>query len=414
MFDDIVIGSGLAALGAVLGLLPDKGRRIAVLCGPNLNRFSYYDNNRTSPCAFLGEGGLGTHWHGVIPTGQRHVFGESSDRDFTELFARFYPHTQIGVRLGSAGFFVPWRPVRPFAELARLAHRVRPERLLLIREEALDLRFDGKGVQAATAGGQITATRAWVAAGALHTPALLGRSISPSARRPTVSDHVLCYIGQVGKPIQPAIAYSRDGLFFPARYDKEETVLYSTRPACFAFRKLDAGIGLRSAFGLPTGSLLAKLARRLSAGLLVEAAYNRLGLNPGAAMHSVYAQIPVDDAYEFGEGDIPLRAQLSHIRRATDAARAAQPFAGLRHSCQPQIFLPGIHLHHTLDQAELTKAGVDLPDSPVQVIDASTLMGVGPDHHSFKLMLKASLRARSVSVGEEHSAGSRVPVGLPA
>ena len=73
--DDIVIGSGLAALGTVLGLLAQPERRIVVLCGPVESSFLYYDDRRTVPCAFLGEGGLGSHWHGVIPTGWRNNFG---------------------------------------------------------------------------------------------------------------------------------------------------------------------------------------------------------------------------------------------------------------------------------------------------------------------------------------------------
>jgi hypothetical protein len=37
----------------------------------------------------------------------------------------------------------------------------------------------------------------------------------------------------------------------------------------------------------------------------------------------------------------------------------------------------------------LKSAGVDDPTSKVQVVDASALSDVGPDHHSFSLMAKA-------------------------
>lgn len=56
-FDDIVIGSGLTALGTVLGL--PAGRRILVLAGEASGRFSHYDARGAVPCAFDGMGGLG-------------------------------------------------------------------------------------------------------------------------------------------------------------------------------------------------------------------------------------------------------------------------------------------------------------------------------------------------------------------
>ena len=68
-FDDIVIGSGLAALGAVLGT--DAHRRVLVIGNPALGSFTYYDERQTVPCSYSGAGGLGNDWHGVIPTGWR-------------------------------------------------------------------------------------------------------------------------------------------------------------------------------------------------------------------------------------------------------------------------------------------------------------------------------------------------------
>ena len=400
-FEDVVIGSGLAALGTVLGLLAEPGRRIAVLCGPAEPSFLYYDERRTVPCAFLGEGGLGSHWHGVIPTGWRHNFGASSDESFVSMLKRFYPGTDVKGRLGAPFLFVPWRAVRPARELQALAAS-HGARLTLIREAATDLRFDAQGVAVASASGPHRAARAWVAAGVLHTPQLLARSLVPNVARGVVSDHVFCYVGQLDGQPAPRIARSRDGLFFPAVYDADATALYTLRPAAFAFRTLDFGIEQRAVFGLPTGNALAKISRRMSPGLLVEAFYNRFGLFGKARRHSVYAQVLVRDAYELGVGHRPLRARSEQIRAATDAARHAQPFAGLRHSQRPEIHLPGIHLHHSLDLPALARAGVNEAGSPVQVVDASVLTGIGPDHHSFKMLLCAHERAR-------HAGATRAP-----
>jgi hypothetical protein len=389
-FDDIVIGSGLAALGAVMGLRSSHpARRIGVLCGPATNEFFYYNASRTVPCAFWGDGGLGSHWHGVIPTGWRHNFGNASDASFAALFAKFYPQAAGRLSLGEPGFFVPWRAIRPAAELQKLADLKTNGTLSLIREAAHDLSFSERGVSVTSSSGTHSAARAWVAAGALHTPALLARSVAPKAARGFVSDHAFCYIGQVEGQAAPKITRTGDGLLYPARYDAANTALYTLRPAAFAFRRLDHGIEQRAVFGLPTGNALAKITRRMSPGLLVEAFYNRFGWFGGSAMHSVYAQTPAVDAYELGSGPQLLRPAGDALRRATDAARAAQPYAGLRMSQRPELAIPGIHLHHSLDLSALAQAGINTPDSPVQVVDASVLT------HSFKMMLSAHARAAS-------------------
>jgi hypothetical protein len=398
-FDDIVIGSGLAALGAVMGVLSSplssgRARRVGVLCGPSDNEFFYYNGSRTVPCAYLGEGGLGSHWHGVIPTGWRNNFAAASDASFAALFAQFYPTAATQLRLGEPGFFVPWRAIRPASELQKLADLSTNGRLRLIREAAQDLSFDERGVRVTSSGGMRSAARVWVAAGALHTPALLARSVAPKAARGLVSDHAFCYIGQVDGQAAPKITRAGDGLLYPARYDPANTALYTLRPAAFAFRRLDHGIEQRAVFGLPTGNALAKITRRMSPGLLVEAFYNRFGFFGGTRMHSVYAQTPAVDAYELGGGEPLLRPSGDAIRRATDAARAAQPYADLRMSQRPELAIPGIHLHHSLDIQALAQAGINTPDSPVQVVDASVLTNIGPDHHSFKMMLSAHARAR--------------------
>jgi len=70
-------------------------------------------------------------------------------------------------------------------------------------------------------------------------------------------------------------------------------------------------------------------------------------------------------------------------------------------SRRPDIFLPSIHLHHSVDVDALTRAGVNGPTSRVQVVDASVLPDIGADHHSFKLMVAAFQRARLLTQSEE-------------
>ena len=40
-------------------------------------------------------------------------------------------------------------------------------------------------------------------------------------------------------------------------------------------------------------------------------------------------------------------------------------------------------------------ADINLPTSRVQIVDASVLSGIGPDHHSFRMMAAAFQRAQA-------------------
>jgi hypothetical protein len=247
----------------------------------------------------------------------------------------------------------------------------------------------GSRALVSTATNQYSSTRVWVAAGALHTPALLENSFNQCFTRGVVSDHAFCYIGQVHGAQAPKISHTREGMFIPGQYNENSEALYTLRPARFKFRQLDFGIELRAVFGLPTGNAVAKIARRASPGLLTEAFYNRFGLFPGAPIHSVYAQVVARDAYEFDVTSRSIKARPEVIRAATDNARKTQPFVNLIPSKMPDAHIPGIHLHHSLEKAALTSAGINTPESSIKIVDASTLENIGPDHHSFKMLLSA-------------------------
>jgi len=391
VFDDIIIGSGLSALGTALGLAPQ--RRILVLAGPARGALMYYDRRRVVPCAYLGAGGLGNYWHGVIPMSLASNFGGATDAEFAALFARFYPGTPLAGRLREACLFVPWRAIRPARELARL-QRHRAGTFSLCPQTADRFLWNDSGASVSTTDGtHYRCRRLWIAAGCLHTPALLNRSMGKGLARECVSDHVVCYAGLLAAAAAPAIQRSRDGVFFPALYAPSGHTLYTRRPARFGFRRLDIGIEQRAVFGLPTGSAVAKIMRRMSAGLLAEALYNRTGLFPTASAYSVYAQTLVPDAYALTDGALPLQARTDRIAGATAEARERAPFKDLQHSLRNDLYIPGIHLHHSVDLAAMRVAGLNQQGSPVQVVDASGIASIGADFHSFKLMLLAYRRA---------------------
>ncbi|XIA64109.1 hypothetical protein ACFIOY_35110 [Bradyrhizobium sp. TZ2] len=60
-------------------------------------------------------------------------------------------------------------------------------------------RFEmGDGGVAVFAGSEtFKSGRLWIAAGVVNSPNILARSVSPDLRRAFISDHVICYAGQI-------------------------------------------------------------------------------------------------------------------------------------------------------------------------------------------------------------------------
>ena len=403
VFDEIVVGSGLSALGAVLGF--PANRRVLVIGGPTSGQFVYYNGGRTNPCAYVGHGGLGTYWRGVISTGGQQNFAGESAGYFQTFIRRFYPNTDISERLGKPWLFLPWRPVRPKAEWRRLKAE-RSDRLAFLHECISRFTPGSRDVSVHTASSTYRAKRLWMCAGPLHSPALLDRSIERRVSRQFVSDHVLCYLGQIDRlrtgVAPPRVQRTKDGVWFEVRYDDQSRALYTLRPARFAYSRLDHNIVQRIMRPPRTGIDLQKILRSASPGWIAEVLYNLSGLFPNARMQSVYAQITVPDAHRFHSCDTRVSVRRDIVQSFVDDVRANSVWTQhMQTSGRSDIFLPSIHLHHSVDLDALTRAGVNEPTSRVQVVDASVLGDIGCDHHSFKLMVAAFQRARLLTQSEE-------------
>ncbi len=396
-YDDIIIGSGLAALATALGLA--ARRKVLVIGGPVEGTIHHYDDRRAAPNSAVQFGGLGQYWHGVIPTGPYRL-ADIRIEDFARLFAHFYPGSDISRHLGTTGYFVPWQAIRPSREWPRLKAE-RGDALMISHDLASRVDISDHGATVLTASGRHGARRAWIACGALHTPALLDASFSTRLSRGRASDHVICFLGQLradrGMPVErPRPRYARSGFFVRADYTTDASALCMARPGRFSAKVLDQGIEKRFVFGLPTGSAVARLARAASPGLFAEAIYNKTGLFANAAVYNVYAQVNVDGAYDIGASPAALIPRREAIEGAIAKARAAQPYgASLIATERPAIYLPGIHLHDTLDHDRLAQSGFGTAASPLKIVDASIMSGIGPDHHSFRMMTAAFARAHA-------------------
>lgn len=394
VFDDIIVGSGLVALATALGLSPD--RRVMVIAGPKTGRMAFYDQTRNVPSAFFGFGGLGNYWHGVIPTAFRGGIAHGTERDVSALFGYFYPNTEIAGRLGAPWLFIPRRPIRPKLEWSRL-RRDRGDRLEMVFEDGIHFELGDNKVLLRTATSTILGKRLWIAAGTLATPDLLERSLGRSGRRASVSDHVICYAGQLDRAKNehlppPNPQRVSDGYWISTFLTDASDALLTVKPARFDNRILDKGFEQRAAFGLKTSSAISKIAAAGSLGLISEAIFNRFGMFADSSMLSVYSQILVRDAYDFQHDDGTLRLNTRNVLKAI--SDVVIPWRELIPTQRPERFLKGIHLHHSIDIEELDHVLKSNPHA--RIVDSSPLEKVGPEHHSFYVMARAYGAAREV------------------
>lgn len=392
-FDDLIVGSGLSALGTALAL-SRTGRRVLCLAGDSPGRLSTYPGMNV-PCEFEGPGGLGNFWHGVIPLARSRSFESLEEVTVRELLEHFYPGLPTE-SVGSDALFVPYRPIRPMVHLNALAQD--SKRFEMWQTHALSVRRVDGGIMCQTARGTVEADRAWIACGALGTPRLLERSGLVEPKQRTVSDHIIGYAGLLSAHESPAVVRKprrvTGGLLFPCDYGAQRDVLYMPRPARFDFARLDAGIAKRAVFGLPTSRIIAGLAGRLSPGLLAEALYNKFGLFPVAPSYSVNYMIEAPALYRLDPDQGLLPPAADTIAGITGKAVEQAPFEGLQPTRRPELFVPGVHLHGSLTNEEREEfAGADR----MTVVDASALTSVGPDHHSFRMMALAYQRAGSTA-----------------
>lgn len=379
-FEHIVVGSGLVALAAVLALPRDA--RVLVLGGPASTSLSFYEAVSRVPYSCLGYGGLGNYWHGVIPLSLRPDYVHNCERDFRTLLGHFYPGEAMQSQVGREQVFVPLFPIRPRREWSRLK-RDRGSRLDLRYIAVSRLEPHDRHVRVVSDAEVFNSAKVWIAAGTFGSAMLLRRSGLTEDVTRLVSDHAICYLGQMRDPCQRTFGLAgrnRHGYFLKAQEGALGQALVTVKPARFDYKYLDRGIQQRAAFGLPVAGALAKILRASSPGLVAEALFNKFGLFPRASLHSVYAQVKVPAALEFGrDGSVGVRT--ARYVNACAQVRAEIHLPGITPSRLLDPFIFGIHTHGSLPENSASVAG-----DMIRVLDASVLPDIGVEHHSFYIM----------------------------
>lgn len=389
VYDDLIIGSGLTALAVAYGL--DLSSKVCVLAGLSKPNIRFYDNVSRTPCANTGFGGLGAYWHGVIPMGQPSAFFDADRALFEEFFAHFYSDP-IEAYYGMPWLFVPYQPIRPAFHWKRLCSERKGLEIRHVEAHSIE---QSDGLWSARVDGvRYRARRIWIAAGVLGTPTLLQNSpgLFGSARS-HVSDHVILYLGQLDRVIhvdvpQPTVVRKASGVWMQNVSGYSDAGLVTVKPARFSYSTLDHGIEQRSAFGLPTAGLLGKLCSAGSLGLISESLFNKFGLFPNAGRLNVYAQIRIGDAYRWAPSSNGLLPEELRIQEVIHNFRSSLHWPELDFSLRPELFIRGIHLHHSLDMIFLNRSGL-LSEKSLTIADTSDVIDIGPEHHSFKAMVRA-------------------------
>lgn len=397
VYDDIIIGSGLTALATAYGL--PSNRRTVVLTGGEQDQISHYDANSKIPCQNLGFGGLGSYWHGVIPMHHPDKLPAIPDSRISEAFQLFYPGESLENFINSPWLFVPYKPIRPRPHWKKLSE-TRSGFLKLAHTAARKIHQESSLWVVQTDDGQsLKSNRLWIAAGALGTPALLEQSEEySSAVLPTVSDHLILYVGQTNRNTHPQIPapqvkHTSNGYWMKASPDFGDLGLMTTKPARFAYKTLDQGIEQRSAFGLPTSGVIKKVISAGSLGFIAESVFNKFGLFPDSQVLSVYAQIRVKDGYHRLPNMQGVKADEARITACIEDFRSTLNQDELLLSRRPDLYIRGIHMHRTLNADTLSDLGLDTEASGCFIVDASSVDDIGPEHHSFRLMTRAIHRA---------------------
>lgn len=390
--DDLIIGSGLAGLGVMLGLAQSR-RSVGVIVDDRAV-IRHYPETQT-PAQYLGHGGLGEYWHGVIPLNPRYRPRHFDEAAWTQLLQRFYPSARLGRR---RGLFVPKAPIRAANQF---------DMLLAERPTA---RIDGHAIRitpGATStvvtledGRAIETGRCWLAAGTIGTTNLLMAS-GLIARVPrAVSDHVIGYVGHVQRS-PDTTQYFEDfarvsgGTVMPSRFDETRNYLFTLRPARFDFATRDAGIAKRAVFGQPARRAVSGVVRSLSPGLVSEALFNKFGLFRLSQRYSVYFQSVIEGALTVDIDGQLARPMNFAVEPTVEGGIRKCPFSNLDQTHLTDLFIPGIHLHGTISAEEEQQFGGDSPNATIQLVDAATLRTIGPEHHSFAMMARAFAMAES-------------------
>lgn len=371
IFDHCIIGSGVSALGAALGLIEQGERDLCLISDPR-DQLQYYFPIQI--LRYLGVGGTSRYWHGVIPT-------RPDIASRREMFTRFYDHRAD--IWSTDHLFVPKIPLSSGLRLRNLLSadqkRSATVAYISLRGDLFEVTMED--------GESILTHKVWCAAGVIGSLGILCRS-GFSGYSAVLGDHICGFLGMLTAPqaeilVGRAVAADRgpDGYSVPCRFSEDGRTLFTLRPAKFEMRdpcRQNRG-GPKYAIG--RRQLLWDLIKSRSVGRLSEALALKMGIGFKATVYAVHFQHECQTAHICDgktETLLPIYDPVSVANQVTKAATYMD--VGLGPVPQQQFYY-GTHLFGAQGLSGLPQG--------LHVVDSTMTSTIGGGHHSFTQLVHA-------------------------
>lgn len=369
LVDHCVIGGGLSALGAILGL-SDLGVQNFCLIEDERDKLDHYFPFQI--LRYLGLGGTSRYWHGVIPT-------RPDQPDRQKLFKRFFDHGPDVWK--SDNLFIPRSPIRSGQKLKNILSNNNRLSGVVKQISLLNNMFE----VTLESGERLLARKVWCAAGVIGTLGILHRSgWCPDSV--LVGDHICGFSSLISAKKATALVrrsvsacHGAHGYSVPCRYSLDNKTLFTLRPA--RFEMLDPIRQKRGGpkFAIGRLEMIWDLIKSRSLGRLSEAVALKTGVGFLAPMYAVHFQHEYLATHRCNVANETLHS-IYDPKDVTSQVNRVSTELELS-SVPEQNFYYGTHLF----------GAQGVPDLPqgLHVVDATLIHSIGGGHHSFSQLVRA-------------------------
>lgn len=372
VYDYIIIGSGLAALGASTAL--DKSEKTYCVVGRDFKYENLYPNGQLITSHLFG--GASNYWHGVIP--MRQFKNEKS----MALFQKFYNLT-LQKDLHSK-LFVPRKPIKTKLYFSS-------EKTIFGDVCSVSKHENGLAEVWLKDGSVLFCKRIIVACGVRSTFELLASSNLISKEKATIDDHVCGYVGLISvKSLKSLLGFGVDvsvnnfGYFINSFLDEERDVLYTFRPAHFEMKNETNQLRGGPVYGKGGKvQVIWDVIKSLKLGRLIEAFSLKSGVWFKPKMVSVHFQAVGRKIHKNVSNDWSVCNKHDELLQ-----RVASSVKGNGLPLTEGFYEQPVYYGNHLFNLDVTKIDSDLW-GVIEVVDASTEGNIGGYHHSFRQLIRA-------------------------
>ena len=370
-YDFVVIGSGLAALGAIEAL--DEAGLSYVVVAKDYDVEYRYPNTQVITSDLLG--GAANYWHGVIP------LGVDKSAEFKYHFIKYYPKSAYTEKLS---LFVPRVPINS-------RKYINPNKVVIDCVEKLATAEEGVGAVLTESGAVIHAKHIVLAGGVRATAKLLKNSELTASDSLSIDDHVCGYVGMLSaKQAKRVLGYgvkaeiNSGGYRIPCLLDSVDDILFTFRPAYLEMNnevnQLRGGPMYANSNKL---RIVYEILKQGKVGRLLEGVALKFGILFSARNYSVHFQAVERAVHRLVDGEWVVSEEFNGLRNRV-AASADRLGIDISKYYESQSLYYGNHLFNLSLSRENSVIW-----NCLSVVDASGVHNIGGTHHSFRQMVTA-------------------------